>query len=70
MNSCERMSMPRGEVARAARALGVRLVHTSSLGATGPYPPERSANRGNVRSAPVNAYGESKRDAETFREIG
>src|SRR5262249_9014478 len=48
------------EVARAARRLGVRLVHTSSLGATGPRSPERPAAE-DEPLRPINAYGESKR---------
>jgi dihydroflavonol-4-reductase len=52
-----------GAVARAARALGIRLVHTSSLGATGPYPPDEPPTE-NSPLTPINAYGESKRRSE------
>jgi nucleoside-diphosphate-sugar epimerase len=52
-----------GEVARAARALGIRLVHTSSLGATGPYPPDDPPTEDSPLT-PINAYGESKRRSE------
>jgi nucleoside-diphosphate-sugar epimerase len=51
------------EVARAARRLGVRLVHTSSLGATGPRSPERPPGE-DEPLRPINAYGESKRRSE------
>jgi nucleoside-diphosphate-sugar epimerase len=51
------------EVARAARRLGVRLVHTSSLGATGPRSPERPPAEDEPLH-PINAYGESKRRSE------
>jgi len=51
------------EVARAARALGVRLVHTSSLGATGPHPPGNPPTEDSPLR-PINAYGESKRRSE------
>src|SRR5215470_9341021 len=51
------------EVARASRRLGVRLLHTSSLGATGPRSPEHApAEEEPLR--PINAYGESKRRSE------
>jgi nucleoside-diphosphate-sugar epimerase len=53
------------EVARAAQRLGVRLVHMSSLGATGPgSPSDPPTEESPLR--PVNPYGESKRDAELF----
>jgi nucleoside-diphosphate-sugar epimerase len=52
-----------GEVARAARALGVRLVHTSSLGATGPRPPTAPPSEDD-QLCPINPYGESKRRSE------
>jgi nucleoside-diphosphate-sugar epimerase len=51
------------EVARAARRLGIRLVHTSSLGATGPRSPERAPAE-DEPLRPINAYGESKRRSE------
>ena len=51
------------EVARAASRLGVRLVHMSSLGATGPgLPSDPPTEESPLR--PVNPYGKSKRDAE------
>jgi nucleoside-diphosphate-sugar epimerase len=52
-----------GEVARAARRLGVRLVHTSSLGATGPRAPQQPPTEDEALR-PVNVYGESKRRSE------
>lgn len=52
-----------GEVARAARRLGVRLVHTSSLGATGPRSPQQPPTE-DEPLRPINAYGESKRRSE------
>jgi nucleoside-diphosphate-sugar epimerase len=52
-----------GEVARAARRLGIRLVHTSSLGATGPRSPQRPPAE-DEPLRPINAYGESKRRSE------
>lgn len=51
------------EVARAARAIGIRLVHTSSLGATGPYPPGDPPTEDSPLN-PINAYGDSKRRSE------
>jgi len=51
------------EVARAARRLGIRLVHTSSLGATGPRSPQRPPDEDEALR-PINAYGESKRRSE------
>ena len=51
------------EVARAARRLGVRLVHTSSLGATGPRSPEHPPAE-DEPLRPINAYGDSKRRSE------
>jgi nucleoside-diphosphate-sugar epimerase len=51
------------EVARAARRLGVRLVHTSSLGATGPRSPLRPPAE-DEPLCPINAYGDSKRRSE------
>jgi nucleoside-diphosphate-sugar epimerase len=52
-----------GEVARAARRLGVRLLHTSSLGATGPRSPRHPPTE-DEPLRPINAYGESKRESE------
>lgn len=52
-----------GEVARAARRLGVRLVHTSSLGATGPRSPQHPPAE-DEPLRPINTYGESKRQSE------
>lgn len=51
------------EVAVAARALGIRLVHTSSLGATGPGNPANPPREEDPPN-PINRYGESKRDSE------
>jgi nucleoside-diphosphate-sugar epimerase len=51
------------EVARAARRLGVRLVHTSSLGATGPRSPLRPPAE-DEPLCPINSYGDSKRRSE------
>jgi nucleoside-diphosphate-sugar epimerase len=51
------------EVAKAAQRLGVRLVHMSSLGATGPGRPDDPPTEDSPLH-PVNLYGESKRDAE------
>src|SRR5205085_6186901 len=45
------------------RRLGVRLVHTSSLGATGPRPPQQPPSEDDPLR-PVNAYGESKKRSE------
>jgi len=53
------------EVARAAARAGVRLVHMSSLGATGPGLPSDPPTEESPL-CPVNPYGESKRDAEHF----
>jgi len=51
------------DVARAARAIGARLVHMSSLGATGPgAPSDPPAENDPLR--PINLYGESKRRGE------
>lgn len=50
-------------VARAAQAVGARLVHTSSLGVTGPADPANPPSEDDP-ARPVNAYGESKRAAE------
>jgi len=52
-----------GEVARAARALGVRLVHVSSLGVTGPGNPKDPPTEDDPLR-PINPYGESKRQGE------
>ena len=49
-----------GEVARAARGLGVRLVHMSSLGVTGPGSPGNPPTEDDPLR-PINLYGESKR---------
>ena len=51
------------EVARAARRLGIRLVHTSSLGATGPRSPRHPPSEDDPLQ-PINPYGESKRRSE------
>jgi len=51
------------EVVKAAQRLGVRLVHMSSLGATGPGSPSDPPTEDSPLR-PVNLYGESKRDAE------
>lgn len=51
------------EVAHAARRLGIRLVHTSSLGATGPRSPTRPPAEDDPLR-PINAYGKSKRRSE------
>jgi nucleoside-diphosphate-sugar epimerase len=51
------------EVARAARRLNVRLVHTSSLGATGPRSPRHPPSE-DEPLRPINAYGESKKRSE------
>jgi nucleoside-diphosphate-sugar epimerase len=51
------------EVARAAQALGARLVHVSSLGVIGPRSPAHPPGEEDPPQ-PVNAYGESKRLAE------
>jgi nucleoside-diphosphate-sugar epimerase len=51
------------EVVKAAQRLGVRLVHMSSLGATGPGQPDDPPTEDSPLR-PVNLYGESKRDAE------
>jgi nucleoside-diphosphate-sugar epimerase len=53
------------EAARAAARVGVRLVHMSSLGATGPGLPSDPPTEESPL-CPVNPYGESKRDAERF----
>jgi nucleoside-diphosphate-sugar epimerase len=53
------------EVTRAASRLGVRLVHMSSLGATGPGLPSDPPTEESPLQ-PVNPYGKSKRDAELF----
>ena len=50
-------------VARAARALGIRLVHTSSLGVTGPADPGHPPGE-DAAPRPINLYGESKRESE------
>jgi nucleoside-diphosphate-sugar epimerase len=46
-------------VARAARAVGARLVYVSSLAAAGPAPPE-SPRQESDPPAPITAYGASK----------
>lgn len=51
------------EVARAARAAGARLVHTSSLGVTGPGAPSHPPTEQDPLR-PINAYGESKLQGE------
>jgi nucleoside-diphosphate-sugar epimerase len=51
------------EVARATRALGARLIHTSSLGATGPGDPANPPAESDP-TRPINAYGESKLQSE------
>ena len=51
------------EVAKAARRLQARLVHTSSLGATGPRSPQHPPTE-DEPLRPINAYGESKRRSE------
>jgi nucleoside-diphosphate-sugar epimerase len=51
------------EVALAARALGIRLVHTSSLGVTGPGDPADPPREDDPPN-PINQYGESKRESE------
>ena len=53
------------EVAHAARTLGIRLVHTSSLGATGPRSPRHPPSE-NDPLQPINPYGESKRRSEAI----
>ena len=53
------------EVVKAAQRLGVRLVHMSSLGATGPRRPDDPPTEDSPLR-PVNRYGESKRDAENL----
>jgi nucleoside-diphosphate-sugar epimerase len=52
-----------GEVARAARALGIRLVHMSSLAVTGPADPSRLPAEDDPPH-PINDYAESKRQSE------
>src|SRR5438876_1157249 len=47
------------EVARAARDLGARLVHVSSLAAAGPAPASSPRSEDDP-PAPINAYGRSK----------
>jgi nucleoside-diphosphate-sugar epimerase len=51
------------EVAQAAKRLGIRLVHTSSLGTTGPRSPQHPPGE-DEPARPINAYGESKRRSE------
>lgn len=51
------------EVAHAARTLGSRLIHASSLGATGPGSPEHPPAETDP-TRPVNAYGRSKLQSE------
>src|SRR5262245_45599498 len=51
-------------VADAARSLGSRLVHVSSLTAVGPAPAYRPCNEDD-RPRPITAYGASKLAAET-----
>ncbi len=51
------------EVARAAKILGIRLVHMSSLGVTGPRDPLHPPTEDDP-PRPINAYGESKRQGE------
>jgi len=51
------------ELARAAQAIGIRFVHLSSLGVTGPGDPAHPPSE-NDPPRPVNAYGESKRQSE------
>jgi nucleoside-diphosphate-sugar epimerase len=57
------------EVVHAAQRLGVRFVHMSSLGATGPGRPDDPPTEDSPLR-PVNLYGESKRDAEQFVRSG
>jgi nucleoside-diphosphate-sugar epimerase len=51
------------EVAAAADAAGVRLVHVSSLAAAGPAPASRPRGEDDP-SAPITPYGQSKLDSE------
>jgi nucleoside-diphosphate-sugar epimerase len=51
------------EVVRAAQALGTRLIHMSSLGATGPRVPDDPPSEDSPLH-PVNLYGQTKRDSE------
>jgi nucleoside-diphosphate-sugar epimerase len=51
------------ELALAARAIGVRFVHLSSLGVTGPGNPAHPPSEDDP-PRPINAYGESKHQSE------
>ena len=51
------------EVARAARAADVPVIHVSSLAAAGPAPPSAPRREGDA-SRPVTPYGRSKLDGE------
>jgi nucleoside-diphosphate-sugar epimerase len=57
------------EVVKAARRLDLRLVHMSSLGATGPASPGDPPTEDSPLR-PVNRYGQSKRDAEQLVQSG
>jgi len=50
-------------VAAAAAAAGAHLVHTSSLAAAGPAPPDRPRGEDDA-PAPITAYGRSKLESE------
>lgn len=52
-----------GELARAARTLGIRFVHMSSLGVTGPADPSHPPTEDDPPH-PINEYAESKRQGE------